>query len=95
MVLKTIRILHTIINSMVMTPSSRMIIKTMIKNSFIKIILFFLTNYVVVIDGTCFQDNTYITYAGNERFPSTTEKSAEFCQGIKVYFEPDRFNIVK
>ena len=71
---------------MVMTPSLRMIIKTMIKNSFIKIILFFLTNYVVVIDGTCFQDNTYITYAGNERFPSTNEKSAELCQSLYILF---------
>ena len=69
-----------------MTPSSRMIIKTMIKNSFIKIILFFLTNYVVVIDGTCFQDNTYIVYSGNERFPSTNEKSAELCQSLYILF---------
>ena len=62
-----------------------MIIKTMKKNCLIGIILFFLSNYVVVIAGTCFQDNTYITYAGNERFPSTAEKSAELCQGIKLF----------
>ena len=65
------------------------------KNYVIALILHFLSNHVIISYCTCFEDNTYIVYAGNERFPSTTEKSAEFCQGIKVYFEPDRFNIVK
>ena len=54
-------------------------------NNFIEIIILFLSflsNYVIVIDGTCFEFNTYFVYAGNERFPSTNEKSVELCQGM-------------
>ena len=66
---------------MVMAPLSRMIIKTMKKNSLLKMILFFMSNHVIGIDSACFEDDTYFVYAGNERFPSTREKSPDLCQG--------------
>ena len=63
-----------------------MIIKTMKKNYVIALILHFLSNHVIISYCTCFEDNTYIVYAGNERFPSTTEKSAKLCQGKMCFW---------
>ena len=51
---------------------------------FMQSILHFLSIYLAFIESACVEDNTYIVYAGNERFPSTTEKSAELCQGRNV-----------
>ena len=70
-----------------------MIIKTMKKNYVIGLILHFFSNHVIISYCTCFEDDTYIVFAGNERFPSTTEKSAELCQGIEVFLEQDRFKV--
>ena len=61
-----------------------MIVKTMYQCHFIQSILLFLSTYLTFIESACVEDNTYIVYAGNERFPSTTEKSAELCQGRNV-----------
>ena len=61
-----------------------MIVKTMYQCHFIQSILLFLSTYLTFIESTCVEDNTYIVYAGNERFPSTTEKTAELCQGRNV-----------
>ena len=40
-----------------------------------------MSNHVIGIDSACFEDDTYFVYAGNERFPSTREKSPDLCQG--------------
>ena len=61
-----------------------MIVKTMYQCHFIQSILLFLSTYLTFIESTCVEDNTYIVYVGNERFPSTTEKTAELCQGRNV-----------